>query len=386
MKIKKYIAPNIREGKDRIYQELGEETIILSTRNINQLDGENDGAVEIVVAIDENAVQTPQQQRRNPLSDFPKFQEKKKKVVSEDVSADFRTSKILDEIQDVKRQIAELNDSVNFKSLFSLSPEIRRIYKILTDAGFSENIIKNTIIRQKLIPGKINFSETLQHVSEILTENIAVGNILARAEDPQIIAFVGTTGNGKTTTLIKLAVLCKLILETNVLIVSLDAAKVGGADQLQSYASIAGIQFRAISTGSELANIVQKETEFDFIFVDTAGVPMYNVNAINNLSNTLDVIDISQKYLLVQASLSKSALQDTISAFKKIQPTAVIVSKIDETTKYGELVEVLAETGLPIAYIANGQAIPDDIEPADKAKIMNLIIPDFCGSGGENAG
>lgn len=375
MKIKKYIASNIQEGKDRVYRELGEDAIILSTRTINKLDGSGGGLIEIVAAIDENA---PIPFQSTPDNDtYIHTPLDKNEIGSKSNSQE--SQMILSEIQSLRQELSLLSEIIRFKNISALAPNIRRLYKLICESGISDNLALNTIIRLNINNTKVNLTECLLEAGKLLLERFYFDDVLQKKSTTQTVAFFGATGSGKTTTLVKLAIICKLIFESRVLIISADTIKIGGSDQLQSYSSIAGIQFRALSSKTELLNTLSKETEFDFIFVDTAGTGPFNTNNIDELSSLISEVQFDYKYLLLQGNLSRSAINSTIKAFQKLKPTSLIISKLDETLSYGELVESLNSVNLPISYFSNGQNIPDDIEQADRKTLIELLLPELAG-------
>lgn len=374
MKIKKYIAANIQEGKERVYRELGEDAIVLSTRTINKLDGSGEGVIEIVAAIDENSI------NRTPVQDSSTNHTRttlNKNEIGNNNNHQ-HSDHILEEIQGLRLQLSELSEIVRFKNISALAPNLRKLYKLLNDCGISENLTLNTIIRLNIIDTKINLKDYLLEAGKILLEKIQFGDVLQKKTSPQTIVFYGATGSGKTTALIKLAIICKLIYESRILIISADTIKIGGADQLQSYSSIAGIQFRALSSNSELHSTISKETDYDFIFIDTSGTGPFNSNNIIELSNIFANIHIDYRFLVLQANLNRSAINSTIQAFKRLKPTSIILTKIDEMLSYGELIESLYSANIPISYLSNGQNIPDDIEQADRKLLLELLLPDIA--------
>ena len=375
MKIKKYIAANIQEGKNRIFEELGEDAIILSTRSINQPDGSGENVVEIVAAVDPNTASANQSSggieifRDKPIDKLPD--------VDNDDIIQRQLNKLFTEINQLQNQIFELTETVRFKNISALSPNARKLYKILLDSGISENMVLNTIIRLNINDTNVNIYDSIKEAGKIILEKIKFGDHVEKKDEKQIIGFVGSTGSGKTTALIKLAIVCKLVFEGQVLIISADNITIGGADQLQSYSSIAGIQFRSVNSNSELHNIINKEQEYNYIFIDSAGAGQHNYDNIEEVNSILKGVEFNHKYLVMQSNLSKSATKSTLSVFKKWRPTSIILTKIDETLQFGELIEALNTALIPISYFSTGQTIPDDIEHGDKRKLLELLLPEL---------
>lgn len=384
MKIKKYIAANIQEGKKRIFEELGEDAIILSTRSINEPNGSGENIIEIVAAIDPNSKSTPSTTENQNLFQLREI-DRLPDVEENDKRISMQMNQLFNEIRQLQNQIYELTEIVRFKNISALSPNARKLYKLLLDSGISENMALNTIIRLNINDANIDLKSSIAEAGKILLERITFGNVIDKRDSLQIIAFVGSNGSGKTTALIKLAIICKLVFEGQVLIVSADNIKIGGADQLQSYASIAGIQFRSVNSNAELRNIIDKEKDYNYIFIDSAGTGQNNIENIDEINNILKGIEITHKYLVIQSNLSKSAIKSEFNTFRKWKPTSIILTKTDETIRYGEVTEALNSSLVPISYFSTGQNIPDDIEQADRKKLLEMLLPELQ-TEAENAG
>jgi flagellar biosynthesis protein FlhF len=375
MKIKKYIASTIQEGKDRVIRELGDDAIILSTRTVNRPGSGEAAVIEIVAAIDENA--SPRETVREHSENIPAtYEEEISEANNPTPSNGFDLNdRVFDEILELKSSIIELTEYIKYKNLSSFSPEIRSLYKMLLDADLSENLSLNTIIRMNNSP-KFKSISPARLAGEILTEKIKFSDSLTKPNEQKIICFFGPTGSGKTTTLVKLAIIAKLILEGQALIICADSVKIGGADQLQAYSSIAGIPYRYAFTNEDLKDAISKEHNADFIFIDTPGAGQFNNSIINEIENLLSGIRLDHKYLTLQSNYSKSALNSCIKMFKRLKPTSIILSKTDEAINYGEMTEALISGNIPISYFSTGQNIPDDIEQAEQDRFISMLLPD----------
>ncbi len=376
MKIKKYIAANIQEGKNRIFEELGENAVILSVRSIPNSDNIDDMLVEIIAAIEPNANSNKSPLKYNSDSIITNAPEQFP-AIDETDNIQHQFNRLFNEVDQLKSQIYELTEIIRFKNISALSPNARKLYKILLDSGISENMSLNTIIRLNINDTNINIREIVRDAGKILLERINFGDVIEKKEKQQIIGFIGSNGSGKTTSLIKLAIICKLVFEGNVLIISADNIKIGGADQLQSYASITSIPYRAVENNEELLEIIKNEKSYNYIFIDSAGAPQHNIELQNEANNILSGVNFDHKYLVIQSNLSKTSAKSTLNSFKKWKPSSIILSKIDETTHYGEIIEALSTAMIPISYFSSGYTIPDDIEQAERKMLMELFLPEL---------
>lgn len=373
MKIKKFTAPTLQEGKILVRKELGDDAVVLSTRSVRNKE-DNSQAIEIVAAVDGNKSPAIRKRLRLPSGANDNIEEKgdlDNSILMEN------NSQLLRELSGLKNMISEISDSVKYKYSGSLGPTFGRLFKELQKADISEDYALEIIGKISSEKADINFYDAYNKARELLTNNIEVLPPVKKSDKRKIAAFIGPTGCGKTTSLVKLAIVIKLIIKANVLLVSADIHKVGGADQLQSYASIAGIPFKAVYTPDEMEALITSEQERDFILIDTTGRSYSNRTHMEGLKEILEKVNHDFLYLVQSCTTGLNTLLKSISEYKKLMPNALILTKVDETAGMGAVLEALRKESLPLAYFTNGQKIPDDIEPANKEYLSKIVLPDI---------
>jgi len=194
MKIKKYIAANIQEGKNRIFEELGENAVILSVRSIPNSDNIDDMLVEIIAAIEPNANSNKSPLKYNSDSIITNAPEQFP-AIDETDNIQHQFNRLFNEVDQLKSQIYELTEIIRFKNISALSPNARKLYKILLDSGISENMSLNTIIRLNINDTNINIREIVRDAGKILLERINFGDVIEKKEKQQIIGFIGSNGS-----------------------------------------------------------------------------------------------------------------------------------------------------------------------------------------------
>ncbi len=372
MRIKKFIAGSLREGKSRIIKDMGDDAIILSTRTIADPKDANKSLVEIVAAID-NAPSKP-----SP-SKLPVHKERPREIspTSKDQN-DFysQARQLYDEIDTIKETLQNIADNVKYRNSSVFSPIYDKIYKALIDADFSEQFALN-------IAGDLSSDENINTIEEairkaryLMVKDLKTEHPIDKGESCKTILFFGPTGAGKTLSLVKLAIVSKLALNANTLIISADMHKVGGAEQLETYASIASIPYKAVYSGEELQNIVSQESYRDIILIDTTGRSPKNEKGLEELQNIADSVILTTRFLVQSATVSKATFIATLQNYSKLKPDAMILTKLDEAETLGNIVEAIESKAIPMAYFTTGQQIPDDIEPAGKEFLSKLILPD----------
>lgn len=184
----------------------------------------------------------------------------------------------------------------------------------------------------------------------------------------------GPTGSGKTMALVKLSIIMNL-LGKKVLVISADTYKVGGAEQLSTYASIAGIPFKTAYNIKDLKKYLNEENDYDFVFIDTKGVSYRNNKHIFEISDQIKAVNPDRNFLVIPANISKGSLDQFLDETESIKFTDIILTKLDEAAKIGGVISGLAERELAITYLSYGQNVPDDISPANSEKLGNIALP-----------
>ncbi|USD65989.1 flagellar biosynthesis protein FlhF [Vibrio sp. SCSIO 43136] len=178
-----------------------------------------------------------------------------------------------------------------------------------------------------------------------------------------VVALLGPTGVGKTTTVAKLAARAAMEFGAdNVALVTTDSYRIGAHEQLAIYGRIMGCPVRIAKDSEQLADVIYQLRNRRLILIDTAGMGQRDVR----LSEQLDTLmqesgEVISSYLVMPTTAQRKVLQETIDHFKRIPLSGCILTKLDESLSLGEVISVVVENALPVAYIANGQRVPEDI-------------------------
>jgi flagellar biosynthesis protein FlhF len=178
-----------------------------------------------------------------------------------------------------------------------------------------------------------------------------------------VVALLGPTGVGKTTTVAKLAARAAMEYGSDeVALVTTDTYRIGAHEQLAIYGKIMGCPVRVAKDSNELADVIYQLRNRRLVLVDTAGMGQRDVR----LSEQLDTLmqergNVIKSYLVLPATAQRKVLQETIEHFRRIPLSGCIMTKLDESLSLGEFISVVVENALPVAYVANGQRVPEDI-------------------------
>ncbi len=200
------------------------------------------------------------------------------------------------------------------------------------------------------------------------------GVLRLRKNAPRIIALVGPTGVGKTTTTAKLAAMYALNRGNKVALITMDIFRVGAVEQLKTYTKIMGIPLDVASTPKELERAVERNSDCDLILIDTAGRSHKDSDKLEEMKGFLQTTVQSDIYLCLSATTKDRELEEILNRFSIFDVSKVVFTKLDECESFGCIVNLLIKANLQIAYFTNGQRVPEDIEVATSEKLAELIL------------
>jgi flagellar biosynthesis protein FlhF len=348
MHVKKYQAKTIKEAIAKVKNILGTDAMILSTKKISN--NNSDDVFEI-----------------SAMSNTESFANGDSNTLGE----------VKHELMSIKEMLYLVNHSGIFLENLIVYPELLALYARLLKNGVSERYIryifeKSGIFTARSIENKNNVKK---RVLKELLKLISVRDPFDISENKRTIsAFIGTTGVGKTTTIAKLAARLMFEKKKKVGLISIDAYRIGAMEQLKTYANILGIpSFQAFKKKDLLFALRRMENK-DIILIDTAGQSQYDLSRIEELRKLIP-IDLSiDVHLLLSISTTPAEMNKTAINFNPLKYQSYIFTKRDEALRCGSILNQIMEQHLPISYFTTGQSVPEDIEPARKEKILNLIV------------
>jgi len=256
-----------------------------------------------------------------------------------------------------------------------LLPEDSPLAQELVKSGVSTELIRKILDTLTTLPVEGGSQTIKSRLGEALGRLIKfAGTLKLRISSPRIIALVGPTGVGKTTTTAKLAAMYALNRGNKVALITLDIFRVGAVEQLKTYSRIMGIPLEVASTPKELEKAVEKHSACDLIFIDTAGRSHKDKEKLDEMKNFLENKIPIEVYLCLSATTKDRELEEILNRFKIFQISKVVFTKIDESESFGNMVNLLMKDNLQIAYFTTGQRVPEDIEVATSAKLADMIL------------
>jgi flagellar biosynthesis protein FlhF len=327
------------------------------------------------------------------------FEEEKRKILSlasqgAQARADQALQQVLSEIQGIKERLDEPGFGLSRAASEAEDHEtIRRIDALLALNDFSESFRREAVDRLRR-----DFSlEALADVDEVESAALEwVGDSIslwkgpelsprgsspegpARARGPRILAIVGPTGVGKTTTIAKLAAIHAVGIgggkPLSVRMITIDNYRIGARQQIETYGGIMGVPVSCVETAEDLRKTVAMHADADLVLVDTVGKSPRDAVRLAEMQRVLSACGPdAEVHLALSATTKASDMVQIMRQFEPFDYSAVIITKLDETNRIGNAISALAERGKPISYVTNGQSVPQNIERARITRfLMNL--------------
>jgi flagellar biosynthesis protein FlhF len=189
------------------------------------------------------------------------------------------------------------------------------------------------------------------------------------------IALIGPTGVGKTTVLAKLAV--RWVLRhgsRDLALVAGDSVRIGAQDQVRALGQLLGVPVFALDTLEELPGVLARLGRFRMVLVDTPGAGQRDASLTQRLTQLSRAGGDLQSTLVLAASTQSGAIEEAVRRFKPARPTSCVLTKVDEAVTLGGVLSVLVRARLPIAYISDGQRVPEDLRPARPEELVSAAV------------
>ncbi len=336
MIIKRFEAPTAPKALKRVKDALGIDAVIFSQKTLDK--GTKDERVEIMAAVDYDSKTSPPLPNPEPgatteVSGYG-YQTVRKAAGQKKKPAQKQTQPL--ESQKVRQNFARL---LQKKETGSTSTKVKKNKQETNARQWRDQIINKV----QAMPIDSN-----------------------KNKGPTIIALVGPTGVGKTTTAAKLAAWYHIQEGKKVTLLSMDCYRIGATEQLRTYARIMRLPCEVTIRKKDLEQAISRHADADVIIIDTTGKSPYDTNHVNELSQWFADIDVIQPLLVVSATTKKEDLRQIVEVYNPLEPHSLILTKLDETRTYANLCQQVVASDLPVSYLTMGQRVPEDFLAPDK--------------------
>lgn len=265
--------------------------------------------------------------------------------------------------------------------LSGLSPDLYQQYLDLIKQEVSEDLARDIVSQvdaadEPLTPQKLR-SCLQDRIASLLPADQSAGTWSPTADGrPRVIALIGPTGVGKTTTIAKLAAHFKLKHHRKVGLITLDTFRIAAVDQLKTYADILGAPMHVVTRQAEMSNALENCNECDIVLIDTVGRSPKDEGRLDELGKLIAAADPHEVHLVLSSTCTQSAMLAAIEKFSRIRTDRIIFTKLDEAVTLGVILNVIAKVNKQLSFLTTGQEVPYHIEPSDPRRLAAMLLGD----------
>ncbi|NEV60506.1 flagellar biosynthesis protein FlhF [Thiorhodococcus minor] len=357
MNVRRYQARDMREAMRLVREHQGPDAVILSSRRV-------DGMLEVVAGTEVGAGAGPASASLALESTSPASTPALSIPVDPELAAMRRE---LCDLRSLLVQQQALSERDQWASRHPLAAEfVERLMK----CGFNEKLARS-------LAGSIQESTPAEEAWSRLRTRLSAAIATAQPsvlERGGMLALVGSTGVGKTTTINRLALRqIRRMGPESISLVTLDRQRLGAYKQLQAFGQMAGIPVMLLESERDLVTLASRARDGNLILVDTEGRAARDVAERKLFAQVRQQIDL-ETWLVVPATHQASVLRQVLEAFQSCEPSALVLTKVDEAEQLGETLSVLLEQSLGLAFYSDGQRIDEDFHKADTAFLTRLAL------------
>jgi flagellar biosynthesis protein FlhF len=365
-----YRAGTLKEALARVRRDLGGSAVILGTRELRRRRLLGLGGRELVEVT--AAPPSGQGGRGRIEVSVPVDRMGTMLLASGGPAFDARLGRVHEAVEGLSRL------GVVDHLLIDVPTELAPTYARLLDAEIPEHLARRLV---RFVADAIEPDE--MHRPEAVAEALRRGVALCLPVSPpigavggarRVVALVGPTGVGKTTTVAKLAANAKLSLGLKVGLVTVDTYRIAAVEQLRTYAEIIDLPLAVADAPDRISGALDDLGSVDLALIDTAGRSPRDEVKIRELADFLTVARPDEVHLVLSAASGERSLRAVVDRFEPVAFDRLILTKLDEAIGLGAVLGVVSRAARPLSYLTTGQGVPDDIEPADPDRLAALIL------------
>jgi flagellar biosynthesis protein FlhF len=409
MKIRTYIAKDMRQALRQVREEQGPDAVILSTRSVP-------GGVEVSAAIDfelaqatVQAVAPPPRAPAEPAmhaapfvglvdddGDFATLLSRTAltaarttvtPLVAAPVSApaapaaredatDFESTPRAElgaELRSMRHMLETQLAQLAWNDLTRRAPAQAELLKELTELGLSQPLASELVAG---LPAQLPLEDARRRVLALLSHRLPVTGD-AMLDHGGRLVFVGPTGVGKTTAIAKLA--ARWVMRhgsRDIALISLDGQRFGAQEQLKVLGRLLGVEAFALDDVADLPALLARLPERRMILIDTAGMSPRDPELAARAAQFESVAAATgiRSCLVLSAAAQAGVLDEAVQRFEGFRPTCCLLTKLDEAATLGGTISMLARTQLTVSYVSDGQRIPEDLAPARAHQLVARAV------------
>jgi len=387
MEVRTYRASTMYEALRLVRRELGPDAAVLHTREIRarRLFGWMSGPaqIEVTAALDVNVPSRLPPRRHGSAAEALRQGPPPGPATTAAAGrppcprADLPES-VQCQLTQLQAMLKDLSERSFRGQQHDLPEELFRLFTELLDCEVPEELARQLVERVRADVPDVELADPLlvkARIVSMIEEGIRVAGPIAVAPGGRrLVALVGPTGVGKTTTIAKLAANYRLKEKRRVGLITVDTYRIAAVEQLRTYADIIDLPMQVVSTPREMREAVAQMANLELILMDTAGRSPKDEVRIQELKTFLGEAAADEVHLVLSSVAGSTAMEQTARRFADVGTTALVLTKLDEAASLGNVLPVLRSSRLPLSYVTNGQNVPDDIEIANAHRLARVVL------------
>jgi len=298
-------------------------------------------------------------------------------AMSEAVGGSPALNSVQEEMADMKAMMSQLMQMVGQPQAGrALEPDLRSLLAALVKGGVHDEVALTVVnrVRNRITKGQGSWSEAREIARQVMISDL--GAVRTVDVGSRVVALVGPTGVGKTTTVAKLAAHLTLHKRKRIALITADTYRVAAVDQLRTYAEILNVPLEVVYDQRDVKGALTRHQDKELILVDTAGRSPKNAVHMAELKSYLDELQVGEKYLVMSLTSGYRDATTIVDNYLPLSFDQFLFTKWDEAAAPGLLYNMIRKYKRPLSYITTGQNVPDDIAVADPEFIIQAILGD----------
>lgn len=370
-----YRAGTMREALAQVRRDLGGRAVILHTREVRKRRLFGLGTRELVEV---TAAEGEQSSVRVAMPEVPSGPLGPRAPGSASLESGPH-AQFGERLADLHAMVEALSRSGRVDHLLpDLPGELVSTYAQLLEAGVPEMLARRLVrhVADRLDPAEVHRPLLVREaLCDAVEACVPVAPPIAVVPGTRrVVALVGPTGVGKTTTVAKLAANFKLAHGVRPGLVTVDTYRIAAVEQLRTYAEIIDLPLAVANVAAEMRRAVDELGDVDVVLIDTAGRSPRDEVKVRELADFLAEARPDEIHLVLSATASERSLRAAVERFGPVGADRLVLTKLDEADGLGGVLAVLGQADRPVSYLTTGQAVPDDIEPADRTRLARLVL------------
>ena len=385
MRVRIFTGQSVQEAMNKVKLELGREAVILHTRRFKtggMLGLFGNERVEVMAAVDDALLETPAVKAVvtpaiPPVAAAMPLQQSQESVAP--VSVPLTPVKAAE--PEWKQELAEMRSLLE-RALHESKQGADAIASAAVEKLLEADVLQpvaESLVRQDPIlyqwKGTLTEPAFTERLERLVEQGLGkVAGVALNGSAPHVVALLGPTGVGKTTTIAKLAAYFSLQKGIRVSLITADTYRISAVEQLKTYAEIMGLQLEIVYAPQELAKALAKCKGSQLVLLDTAGRSPKNQEQLEELQLLLSQVPQAEKHLVLSLTTCNRDALEIAKRFSVCAPDKVLFTKLDEASRCGVILNVLQQFPMKLSYVTNGQNVPDDLQIVSPAWLAKELL------------